>query len=189
MLPLRVLQNVGRAGDVPAGVAAGLERAAQAARREAGRVRLALDQGLARELGQRLTVGHRLEEAVVLLGGQPGHRVEDVRVVGGALLQGPVLHRGRDGVGDRRVQLGALFDRRDDRLVHRLRQACLHLGLGEDVGAEDLARRLARDEADRRRHVGLDVVDRLQTNGISAQVEFLSLSRPLLLDGRWTGQP
>ena len=103
---VRVLQHVGRAGDVPAGVAAGLEGVAQAAAGEAGRVRLALDQGLAGELGERGAVAGRLEEAVVLLGGQAGQRVEDVRVVRRALLHRPVLHGRRDGVGDQRVERG-----------------------------------------------------------------------------------
>ena len=167
---VRVLQDVGRAGDVPAGVAARLEGAAQPAGREAGRVRLALDQGLACELGQRLPVADRLEEAVVLLGGQPGHRVEDVRVVGRTLRQRPVLHRRGDRVGHGRVELGALLDGRDDGFVHRLRHPQPHLGHGEDIGAEDFAGRLGRVEADRRRHVGLNVVDRLQTDSISAQL-------------------
>ncbi len=57
---VRVLQDVGRAGDVPPGVAARLEGRAQAARREAGRVRLTLDQGLAGELGQRLARRRRV---------------------------------------------------------------------------------------------------------------------------------
>ena len=48
-----VLQDVGRAGDVPDGVAAGLERVAHAAGGEARGVRLALDQRLAGELGER----------------------------------------------------------------------------------------------------------------------------------------
>jgi hypothetical protein len=42
-----------------------------------------------------------LEEAVVLLGGEPGEGVEDVGVVGGALLDRPVLHGRCDDVGDR----------------------------------------------------------------------------------------
>ena len=105
-----VLQHVRRAHHVPAGVAAGLEGVAQAAVREARRVRLALDQGLARERRERRAVADRVEEAVVLLGGQAGQRVEDVRVVGRALLHRPVLHRRRDGVGDVGVQRRRLLD-------------------------------------------------------------------------------
>ena len=41
----------------------------------------------------------RAEERVVLLGGQAGQRLEDVRVVGRALLERPLLHRERDRVG------------------------------------------------------------------------------------------
>ncbi len=187
-IAVRVLQNVGRAGDVPPGVATRLERAAQAARREARRVRLTLDQGLAGEFGQRLPVGDRLEEAVMLLGGQPGHRVEDVGVVGGALLECPVLHRRGDRIGDRRVQLLALLDRGDHRLVDRLGQTRLHFGLGEHVRSEDLARRLAGDEADGRRLVGLDIDDRLESRRVSAQLTFLFHPRcPRLVCGHVTG--
>ena len=67
---VRVLQDVRRARHIPAGVAAGLERVAQPAAREARRVGLALDEGLACELGECRAVGERLEEAVVLLGRQ-----------------------------------------------------------------------------------------------------------------------
>ena len=45
------------------------------------------------------------QKAVVLLGRQAGQRVEDVGVVGGALLDGPVLHGRGDGVGHRGVEL------------------------------------------------------------------------------------
>ena len=66
-------------------------------------VNVALHQGLAGELGQCLPVGDRFEEAVVLLGGQARHRIEHVRIVRRALLQRPVLHRGRDGIDRKSV--------------------------------------------------------------------------------------
>ena len=178
---VRVLQDVRRAGDVPARVTAGLEGAAQATRGEAGAVRLALDQGLARELGERGAVADRIEEAVVLLGGQARHRVEDVCVVGRALRQRPVLHRRGDGVGHGRIELRALVDRRGDGLEHRLGQPQPHLGGGEDVGTEDLAWRLAWIEADGGRHVRLDVVDRRADGLHFRSIEFLSAERPRLL--------
>ena len=186
---VRVLQNVGGAGDVPAGVAARLEGAAQSPGREARRVGFTLDQRLAREFGQRLPVGHRLEEAVVLLGGQPGHGIEDVGVVRRTLLQRPVLHRDGDRVGDRGVQLGALLDRGDDRLVDRLRQPRLHLGLGENVGSEDLARFLTGVEADSRRLVGLDVDDGLETCRVSAQLKVLCKQDVRVCFANVTGPP
>ena len=46
--------------------------------------------------------GVGIQERVVLLGGDAGHRLEPVRVVRGAVLDGPVLQRAGDGVGDRR---------------------------------------------------------------------------------------
>ena len=146
---VRVLQDVRRAHHVPAGVAAGLEGVAQPAVRERGRVGLALDQGLARERRERRTVTDRVEEAVVLLRGQAGQRVEDVGVVGRTLLQRPVLHRRGHGVGDIGVERRRLLDRREHRLVDRLRQPLLHHAEAEDVRTEDLPGLLARVEADR----------------------------------------
>ena len=54
-----VLEDEGRRGGVPRGVAAGLEGRADAARRERGRVRLALDELLAGEVGDRGAVAGR----------------------------------------------------------------------------------------------------------------------------------
>ena len=51
-----------RAGDVPGGVAAGLEGGADAARREGAGVRLALDEALAGELGDGLAVAGGAQE-------------------------------------------------------------------------------------------------------------------------------
>ncbi len=120
------------------------------------------------KLGERRTVGDRFEEAVVLLSGQTGQRVEDVRVVGRAFFQRPVLHRGRHGVGDHGIEQRSTLDGRHDRLVDRLGQALPHHDLAENVLAENLARSLGVCEADGGRRIGLDVVDRLQTDGVSA---------------------
>ena len=143
-LAVRVVEHVRRAGRIPAGVAAGLERVAQAAAREARPVRLALGQGLAGELGQRQPAAAGLEEAVVLLRGQAGQRIEDVRVVRRALLHRPVLHRRGDGVGHHRVERLGVLDRGQDRLVDQLGQPLLHHRQAEDVLAEDRAGDLAR---------------------------------------------
>ena len=69
-----VLEDVGGAGDVPGRVAAGFERGADAAAREARGVGLALDQRLAGELGERAALAVGREEAVVLLGREAGER-------------------------------------------------------------------------------------------------------------------
>jgi hypothetical protein len=69
----------------------------------------------------------------MLLGRQPGHRLEDVAEVGRPLLDRPVLHRVGDRVGGGWVQRLTLLDRRLQRLEHRLREPrLLHL-LREDV--------------------------------------------------------
>ena len=108
---VRVLEDERRRGRVPRGVAARLERRADAAGRERGRVRLALDQLLAGELGDRVAVAGRAVERVVLLGGRAGERLEPVRVVGRAALHRPLAHRRGDGVGERRLERLALGDR------------------------------------------------------------------------------
>ncbi len=111
-----------RAGRIPRRVAARLEGGPHAARREARRVRLALDQFLAAELGDGAAVGRGRQERVVLLGGDAGQRLEPVRVVRGAVLDGPVLERAGDDVGDRGLDRLALGHRAPQRAVHVLGQ-------------------------------------------------------------------
>ena len=95
---------------------------------------------LPRELGDRLAVGRRRQKRVVLFGGDAGQRLEPVRVVRGAVLDRPVLHRRRDGVGDRRVERLAVRDRPAQRLIDRLRQARLLHVVVEHEAAERLGR-------------------------------------------------
>ena len=64
----------------------------------------------------------RREKRVVLLGGDAGHRLEPVGVVRGAVLDGPVLQRGGDDVGDRRVERLALRDGAPQRAIDVLGQ-------------------------------------------------------------------
>ena len=136
--PFGAFADIGRARRVPAGVAAGLERGADAARGEARRVGLALHQLLAAEFGDGRAGAGRAQEAVVLLGGQAGHRLEEVGVVGGAVLEGPVLHGAGDRVGDGRVERQPLLDRLLQRLEDRLRQPGLLDFLTENQLAEEV---------------------------------------------------
>ena len=135
---------------------------------------------LAGELGDRAALAVGREEAVVLLGGEAGERVEDVRVVRRALLDRPVLHRRGDDVGDARVERLGVLDRRHHRLEDRLRQPRLHHRLGEDVLAEDLAGCLRRREAGRRGLVRLDGGDRLLASTTSTHSYLLGI-------GTWLG--
>ena len=148
-----IVQDEGGAGRVPGGVAAGFERGSNAARRKARGVRLAANQLLAAELGDRRTPFRRNQERVVFLGRQPGHRLEPVREMRRAVLHGPFPHGGRDHVGDRRVEGGPFLDRVAQPLVDVLRQPRLHDLVGEDVDAEKLPDR-------RRQPRGSPAVDR-----------------------------
>jgi hypothetical protein len=74
----------------------------------------------------------------MLLGGDAGHRLEQVGVVRRALFNRPVLHRAGDGVGDGRIEHRAELDRLLQRLEDRLGQALpLHLFI-EDINAEEV---------------------------------------------------
>ena len=132
-----VLEDEGRRRRVPRGVAAGLERRADAAGRERRRVRLALDELLAGELGDRVPSPVGRVEGVVLLGGDAGQRLEPVREVRRALLHRPLLHRRRDRVGERGSRARPV-ERLLELLVDGLGQPLALDGAGEDVGAEDV---------------------------------------------------
>ncbi len=134
--PVRVRHDERRRGGVPCGVAAGLERDAQAAGGEGRRVGLALDQLLAGEVGDRRAVSHGLEEAVVLLGREVRQRLEPVRVVGGALRHRPLAHRLGDGVGEGGVKRAAAAQGRLQGLERALGQTLALNCDGEDVVAE-----------------------------------------------------
>ena len=99
-------EGVGRG--VPRGVAARLECRAQAARRERGCVRFAAHQLLAGKLHADLSAADGRDEAVVLLGGEAGHRLEPVRKVRCAVLQRPDLHAIGNGPGDVQRQRSAV---------------------------------------------------------------------------------
>ncbi len=127
-----------RARDVPRRVAARLEGGADPARRERARVRLALEEVLPGELGDRLPVAGRREERVVLLGGRAGHRHEPVGVVRGAVRHRPLLHAVRDRVDDRGVEGLDAGDRPAELLEDRLREVVALRGLAEHVLAVDV---------------------------------------------------
>ena len=98
----------GIGGGVPGGVAPGLKGGPQAAGGEGGGIGLAPGQLLAGELHDDGVVAGGSDEAVMLFGGDTGHGLEPVGIVGGAQLGGPVLHGGGDLVGNGAGQGGAV---------------------------------------------------------------------------------
>ena len=132
-------------GRVPCGVAAGFKRCAQTAGREGGSIRLALDELLAGEFHDDAAVCRRRNEAVVLLGGDAGHRLEPMRVVRCTFFNRPVLHGICHSIGDRDVEVLAVVDGLSQRLVNVLRQSLAHDVVvkhhaGENVRHIDLCR-------------------------------------------------
>src|SRR5690606_6116480 len=118
---------------------------------EARGVRLALDQLLARELGDGAAVAVGRDEAVVLLGGDAGERLEPVRVVRRLMLDRPVAQGRGHRVGDGGIERLAEGDRPPERLVDVLRQARLLDLVVEGQGAEGIrgAGEVAPDAPDR----------------------------------------
>ena len=116
----------GEGGGVPSGVASGLKRGAQAAGGEGGGVRLAADELLAGEVHNDPSAADGVDEAVVLLGGHAGERLEPVGEMGRAVLQRPDLHAVGDVVCDverkrrarRQTFLPCLKCRTGDILLH-----------------------------------------------------------------------
>ena len=118
------LDDEHRARRVPRRVAAGLPRGAQAAGGEARRVGLALDELRAGERLERLAVVVEVEEGVVLLGRQPGLRLEPVREVRHAAADRPLLDDLRDRGRDLEVELLSVPDGRGELRVDVLAAAC-----------------------------------------------------------------
>ena len=123
-----IVLNKGIAGGVPGRVSSGLEGGAQAAGGEAGGVGLALHQLLAGKLHDDAAAIRGGKEAVVLFRVDSRHGLEPVGEMGGALLNGPILH----GVGHHAGHMG----RQSSAFRHGFLQRLIN-ALGQ-VGAHDL---------------------------------------------------
>lgn len=100
----------------------------------------------------------------MLLSGDAREGVENVCVVGGALGDGPVLHRGSDEVGDFRIELLAGLDGLAQLLVDVLGQPFLELFVIEHIAAKEFMRGVVLKVE--RSALGLEVgdsVDRILT--------------------------
>ena len=133
-----VLLDKGEGGGVPGGVAPGLEGGPQAAGGEGGRVRLPPDQLLAGKLHQRPAGLLGGDEGLMLLGGDAGHGLEPVGVVGGPVVHGPVLHFRRHFVGGFQGEGGAILHALLPRPVAGGGEPLLHDVVVEHQAAEQL---------------------------------------------------
>ena len=77
----------------------------------------------------------------MLLGGDAGHGIEDVGVVGGAFVDGPVFHGDGDGVGDGGIELGAFLDRLLKLFEYGFGEAFAHDFFADDIGCEQVLHR------------------------------------------------
>ena len=123
------------AGDIPDGVAARLERGADAAGGEGGSVRLAANQFLAAQLHDDAAVLLRADEGIVLFGGGAGQRLEPVGVMRSALLNRPRLHGAGGRVRHGGVKLLAGRHAGGKAFVNLSGQARAHLLIGKNAAA------------------------------------------------------
>ena len=92
-----------RTGRIPGGIAPRLKGGAQPAAGEAAGIRFALDEFPPGKFHNDPIAG-RGQEAIVLFGGDAGHRLEPVGKVGYAMIQCPGLHHIGDDIGYGSVQ-------------------------------------------------------------------------------------
>ena len=76
----------------------------------------------------------------MLFGGMARQGIKDVREVGSALLDGPILHGGSHDVRQRRIELDPLLDGLAQGLVDDPGQAFLHHLVAENVASVDFSR-------------------------------------------------
>ena len=92
---------------VPCCIAAGFKGCTQAAGREAGSIRLALNQLFAGEVHNNTAFGSRRNEAFMLFSSNTGHRLEPMGEMSAAMLQSPVLHSIGDDISNFQIQRSA----------------------------------------------------------------------------------
>jgi hypothetical protein len=73
----------------------------------------------------------------MLLGREAGERLKPMGIMGGAVLDGPVLHRRRHHVGYSGVERLTPINGSEEALVHLFREPLPHHAAGEDVTAEN----------------------------------------------------
>ena len=94
-------------GRVPCCIATSFEGCTQAAGREAGSIRLALNQLFAGEVHNNTAFGSRRNEAFMLFSSNTSHRLEPVGEMSAAMLQSPVLHSIGDDISNFQIQRSA----------------------------------------------------------------------------------
>ena len=133
----RVFLYEGITGGVPGGVAPGLKGGPQAARGEAGGVRLTLDQLFPGKLHDHAPVGSRTDESVVLFRRDARHGLEPVSKVGGSVFHGPGTHGLRYGVGYGKIQFFSVVNGLLQGSVDLRAQSGAHLAVVKDLAAKE----------------------------------------------------
>ena len=117
-------------------VAAGFKCRAESTRRERGRVRLALDELLARELHDDAAVRGRGDKAVVLLCRDAGQRLEPMSKMRCSVVDGPVLHGLGDGICNTNIKDAALINRLSEGFIDICGEFSAHDAVVEDHASE-----------------------------------------------------
>ncbi len=105
-----VIFNKSVGSGVPCSIAAGFKGSTQAAGREAGSIRLALDQFLAGKVHDYTAFSSRSNKAFMLFCGNTGHWLEPMGKVGAAVLQSPILHSISNNISNFKIQRTSFQD-------------------------------------------------------------------------------
>ena len=135
----RVLSHKGRGRAVPGRIASGLKGGPQSAGGKRRSVRFSLDQLFAGKLHQdRAVRSGSGDKRIMLLRRHACQGLEPVGIVGGALLDGPLLHGLRHCLRHNGIQLFALIYGLMKLFINLLRQPLLHHLVAEYVFTENI---------------------------------------------------
>ena len=127
----------GKGSGIPCGIASGFKGRPQTAGGERTGIGLALDEFLTGEIHDYLAVTGGGDEGIVLFGGDAGHRLEPVGIVGSTLFDGPDLHGIRNLISHIQRKLGTGNDTLLPCVIYFRRKPLLHSSIVENICTEN----------------------------------------------------
>ena len=123
-------------GRIPGSISPRFKCCTKAARRKARCIRLSLNQFTAGKIHQNLSVAGRGNKAVMFFCGNPCHRLEPVRKMGGSFFDSPFLHSICDDICRFRAQPFSFIFCPENLRKNIFRQALLHNSFVKNIDPE-----------------------------------------------------
>ena len=121
-----IVFNKCRGGWIPGCITSCLKGGTKSAGWETGCIRFALYQLFAGEIHDNFAIANRVDETVVLLSSDAGHRLEPVCEMSCTIFNGPFLHCNCDCICNVEIQMAAIFNRFAECLINISRQFAFH---------------------------------------------------------------